>query len=250
MKCIARLWFLAVSLLNALPAGAASDAPQILLCIDGAKPAALEEVLVYTYIDGKKTECMPRSELLALCSRKKKDTADPATSDKIRIVDSCKLAYREQASPAGKDLRMRDYKDAKLPGFDFSNANLESADFRGADLRNANFTNAKLRAAYFKGADLRGADLTGADIYGVYMNKADLRGIQGFSIDGVRIVNTLYEAVFDTTFREEIEYCCKDKIAKASWYWHNNAWADYRAKKRAGRSARNPPRKAQAPTLE
>jgi len=225
-----------------------AQGPEICICTQpDAIDKATNQILVYTYINGKKTECMPKPKLIALYYAETGTTkGDPETQRKIRAVDSSKAANSVLTSKnlQGTNLKTKDMKGVDLSDANLQDADLESADLRGANLRNADLRKANLRYAYLKGADLRGANVTGASLEGAYLNDADMRGILGFSIDNVRAVRTLYEAKLDTTFREEIAYCCGDKLKQASWYWHNNEWADWRAEK-GGK--KNPERPAQAP---
>lgn len=204
------------------------------LCLDTKNGDSRNGPLVYTYIDGRKTDCMTKNELLTFCNRKKgppDSLVDPKVEAAIRFVDSCKAARPAERDFEDANLKSKDFKGQDLRGANLRGADLESADLRGADLRDADLRDANLRVAYLKGADLRGADVTGAKLYGAYLNKADLRGVRGIDMEHVRAIRTLYEAKLDDGFREEIEFCCPDKLKEASWYWHNNEWADWRAKK-------------------
>jgi hypothetical protein len=242
----AAITLLALTALNLAATPSKKSGPDIFLCIDSLKSARPGQgFLVYSYINGEKTACMPKHELLELLAKPQ----NPLRSDsvvaahaaateikqKMRIVDSCKALYQSSREYRGANLRMRDMKGAKLYGADMSGADLESADLRDADLRYADLSGANLTAAYLKGADLRSANLSGARLAGAYLNAADLRGIRNLDIDAVKAVRTLYEAEIDTAVREEIEFCCPDKLRQASWYWHDNQWADERGKRRRSR---------------
>jgi len=213
---------------------------EFFLCLDSVNVArAPGKRHVYTYIDGEKTACMPKAELLQRYGNAPgANTARRAEmARKIRMVDSMKACNRDKGPWDYRDCMLKnyDFKDRDLRNASFQGANLRSADFRGADLRNADFRSANLCAAFLKGADLRGADFTGAALNGCYLNDADLRGIKGFSLEAVRAVRTLHQARMDTVFVEEIKYCCPDKLKDPGWYWHENEWADWRAKKRKSR---------------
>lgn len=215
----------------------AADKPDIYICADTTRNlTGSQRMLVYTYIDGKKTECMEKHDLLVFYAEKTGGTAPtaPKKNPKIekmkRVVDSLKAEAKEGKNYASQDLRGRDFRGAHLPDANFSGADLRSADLRGATLCRADFTGAKLDAAFLKNADLRGADFTDAALHGTFLNGVNLRGVKGFTMEDVRAVRTLHEAKMDSVFYDEVRFACPDKLTDASWYWHNNEWADWRGK--------------------
>jgi len=87
--------------------------------------------------------------------------------------------WRKKNPDIQPDLRRINLLWKKLPGVDFSGADLFEADFRLADLSSASFKDAKLSRANFKranlsGANLRGANLSEADFQGASLHQADL----------------------------------------------------------------------------
>ena len=162
-------------------AGAANK-PDIYICADTTRQiTSSQRMLVYTYIDGKKTECMEKHALLVYYAKKTGGAApaapkeDPTIEKMKDVVDSLKAEAKDGKDYAGRKLRGRDFHDANLLGADFREADLRSADFRGAILRGADLSGANLSAAFFKDADLRGADLTDAALQGAFLNGANLR---------------------------------------------------------------------------
>lgn len=116
---------------------------------------------------------------------------------------------------------------------DLVEANLRSANLEGANLRGANLERTNLLGANLKGADLRGADLKEAFLVGANLEKADLgsanlgktnlrsanlggtdfrmaelRGVKSLTVEQLRKVKTLYQAILDSELLEQIkEYC-------------------------------------------
>ncbi len=195
---------------------------------DGKSPAKL----VYGYINGEKTECMSEYELRARYSEaqfKKQKTAE-VDSQKLlersgkrkKNVKSLKIkdaVFLGKKDLAGVDLRGCDLKEVDLSGADLTNANLESADLRGANLSNANLRGASLEFAFLKNANLKNANLTNARLKGTYLQYADLSGVQGLTLEHIRVVTSVYEAVFDSEMMEMVKEHCPGKMKDPGWQW-------------------------------
>lgn len=87
--------------------------------------------------------------------------------------------WRKKNPDIQPDLRRINLLWEKLPGADFSGADLFEADFSLADLSSASFKDAKLSRANFRranlsGANLRGANLSEADFQGASLHQANL----------------------------------------------------------------------------
>lgn len=209
--------FYLMLLVGGVYAAATEKEPKMYLCVEQSGSES-EGKMVYGYVDGKKTECMPEYEFLAKFhgSKFRKDLSSPPAQRK---------------SSNTKDYAHGDFRGADLIGMDLSGADLRgadlsSADLRNADLRNANLRGANLSAAYLKKADLRGADLSGAILEGTYLTQADCREALGLSLETLSKTHTLYETHFDESLAENVKRAFSDKLQDPGWEWVNNAWSE------------------------
>lgn len=100
------------------------------------------------------------------------------------------LDLKSQRLP-GRDFTGADIRDAILDGAElsatvFARANLRRASLRHADLRGADLRGANLTGTSFAGADLREADLSGAVLDGTVLLGADLRGA---NLEGAQVTD-------------------------------------------------------------
>jgi hypothetical protein len=72
-----------------------------------------------------------------------------------------------------------------------SKLNLGETDLRGADLL---------------GAGLQGADLMAAQLQGARLVRADLRRARNLTVEQLSTARTLYQALFDPPFQEQIQW--------------------------------------------
>jgi hypothetical protein len=214
-------------------AAEADSFPEILICLDSLQKPGTEK-LVYAYIDGVKTRCMARKDLMKFIGQwqaKKDSIALDAKNQEAHkhtlVPESDDIVDRIVAGKkdlAGADLKGRDLMAVDLSNADLTGANLESADLRKARLRGANLKNANLASAFLSQADLRGADLTGAKLDRSVFSSADLRGATGLTLTTIDRILNLNNAKLDTLLaRDALEkYPDKFKPAKKCW---DNSWA-------------------------
>jgi hypothetical protein len=212
-----------------------SDEGKVFLCADSATAAKSKPKLVYGYIDGKKTACMPERELLTLIGGKRfeRDTTgksasqlekerEAARAQSVASADTVVLAIRK----GKKDLAGLDLMRADLSGADMRNADLTSADLRGANLSKADLRGATLEAAFLRKANLAGADLTGANLKGAYFTYADLTGAKGLTLEALKSLYNLYGAKLDQEVRVVAEKEIPQKLKNPEKCWDKNRWSD------------------------
>jgi hypothetical protein len=199
------------------------------LCIDQKKP---QTKLVYGYINGQKTECMPESQLLALFDKPLLDslrtlqenanrTVQPAVADSD-IVEAIRHGKKDIA---GVDLSERDLMGIDCTGANLKGGRLGSADLRNAVFRSANCENADFTAAYMKKANLSNANLKGAQFKNAYLAGANLTGAQGLSAASFKDVRTLCNAKLDPPLLAMIKEEYPEKLQTPKKCWEDNSWA-------------------------
>ncbi len=206
----------------------------VYLCTDSSYSGEKAVKLVYGYIGGKKTPCMPEHELLTLYG------VEQAGEDSAAQLDSLRILQAESGTPwdrlyariesGEKDLRDLDLREADLSNLDLSkadlrNTNLSSTDLREANLEGANLRGADLRGAYFKGASLKGADLRNARLEGAYLHETDLTNTLGLSTRALAEVKTLYKSEMDSTLKANLEETRPGKFIDPGWQWDTNNWS-------------------------
>ncbi|MFW5774702.1 MAG: pentapeptide repeat-containing protein [Chitinivibrionales bacterium] len=203
-----------------------TDKDSIFMCTE--KPVdSLQRRMVYGYVDGEKTECMTKQELLSLFSQREFEKKQ----DSILTEKEKKNDYYVDAIARGqKDLKkatlpMADLMGAKLINIDFSYANLSSADLRNADLSGAILRGADLSVAYCKDADFSGADLSGANLEGTYLNGANLTDVSGLSYELLKKARTIHAARLDSTLIKQIKEDAPHLLEKPKQGWIQNTWA-------------------------
>ena len=120
--------------------------------------------------------------------------------------------WRQDSPGVKADLVGEDFREAKLYGIDFSEANLSGADLRWADLRWANLRWAKLNRARLYRADLSGAYLIGADLSRADLNKATCNNaiFKMANLCATRLIDTVLDgATLDDT--------CLWETQRAGW---------------------------------
>jgi hypothetical protein len=200
------------------------------LCVDSTKaPRKGEEKLVYGYINGQKTACMPEFDFLALYNRQNFDSsravADSAMLAQSGRNDILNLIRKGKRDLAGVDLKAYDLMKVDLSGANLKGANLQSADMRQAVLHLADCSGADFTSAFLKKADFSKATLTGAKLKGAYLMGANLIGVKGLTVADLKDVKTLYEAKLDTTLKAAVEEEYPEKLEKPKKCWENNSWA-------------------------
>ncbi|MBD3393106.1 MAG: hypothetical protein GF418_13375 [Chitinivibrionales bacterium] len=203
-------------------AGAPAEAFPMYLCVD---PAYMQPSggnggnghfpkMVYTYVDGSRTECMTEDQFMKRFRSAAPVPPPPTPQD----------AYRRPVDPARKQLAQSDFTDGDMYGMDLKFANLKEskfvrADMRSVDLRFADCRNASFEDAYLKNADLSNADLTGASLKGAYIVGANLTNVRGLDLDAIRLVNCLYNCKLDDYLFDLVMEYCPSKLRDLSWNW-------------------------------
>ncbi len=191
--------------------------PRMYLCVEEMK-SEQNTKMVYGYIDGEKTACMPEYEFLEKYHQTQFQNDSPSPPAPVKEKNGRNYA---NADLRGADLCGMDLRDADLSG-----ADLSSADLRGADLRGANLSDANLSAAYLKKADLRGANMSRATLEGTYLIQADCRQTSGLTLETLAGTYSLFESLFDSPLSENIQRRFSDKLTNPGWDWVNNAWSE------------------------
>lgn len=202
----------------------AEENMEMYLCIDSMMQVRKEtgkdpSKLVYGYINGKKTPCMPEYDLRIKLSENTRNDKIDDKQDKNNKLSGRQLIYRGEKKLANADLRGLDLQGIDLSGADLSNALLESADLRGANLKNANLRGANLENAYCKSVNLEGANITDAKLRGAYFHFARLRNVEGLNLENICTVTSIYRASLEEPVLEIIEtkYPTKLRNPKGSW---------------------------------
>ncbi|MBD3422171.1 MAG: hypothetical protein GF398_18825 [Chitinivibrionales bacterium] len=196
-----------------------ADKPKLFLCLDSATVAGKQK-LVYAYVDGQKTECMPENELLTMINKARHAEEQAAQREALGLAsspDATKHSHGKNLIQA--DLRGHDFKDADLSSADLRGALLARADLRKANCQGANFTGADLRNTYFKHANLQAANLTQASLGGAWFVSSDLRGAHGLTLEQVKYVQTFYQSRMDSTFLRSLQSRYPDKLKKPRGAW-------------------------------
>ncbi len=144
--------------------------------------------------------------------------------EKFRIdIRNMRLSPNEQiAYKPNQQLHYLMAKDAKLAGWNFSNAHVENGVFSDALLMGADFRDAKLAQTQFDYADLtdanlKKADLIGANLYHAIFVKADLTDA---NLLGARLEYTnLSEAVLDGAYLESATFLPRSKEKDSGRYY-------------------------------
>lgn len=205
-------------------AGSQSDSlPEegtVLLCTDTVGEDGTK--LVYAYLDGERTDCMPEMALRTMLGEREfdRDTAfQRAQSDEVMGFDILAAIQKGERDFVGADLRRRDLMDVDLAGADLREAKLALADLRGADLSGADLRGADLRGAFLMRTNLSGARLDGAKLTRAFMMKADLTGARGITMEMVRTVKSLHKATMDEVLLDEITSRCPKALDKPKDAW-------------------------------
>ncbi len=208
------------------PSDSADSRHQIMLCVDDSAKAG-DVRLLYSYIDGKKTKCLPEQELRELLSRARfEQRQDSLDAEKKKDGDYyVELIRHGERDLAGADLRMADLMDSQLDSANLKNADLSNADLRNASLQGADLSGAKLTVAYCRRTDFRGAKLDGADVTGAYLYESDLRGATGLSFEMLKTARTLYKTRMDSTLLASVEEGASEKLREPKQGWVDNRWA-------------------------
>jgi hypothetical protein len=192
----------------------------ILLCTDTIGEENTK--LVYTYLDGERTACMPEMELRTVLGERAFDedsSFQRAQSDEVMGFDILAAIQKGDRDFEGADLRRRDLMDVDLVGANLRGARLAMADLRGADLSGADLRGADLRGAFLMRTNLAGARLDGAELTRAFMMKADLTGARGITMDMVRTVKSLHEATMDEVLLDEIKSRCPKALEEPKDAW-------------------------------
>jgi hypothetical protein len=192
--------------------------------------------LVYGYIDGKKTECMTETELLALFGEHEYREQSPVREAEMKeMAKSMQVDGRQSGVNGTKKLQnaklhARDLSNIDLSNADLRNADLSGADLRGADLSGADLSGANLRAAYCKGVDFSGANLTGAVLDDSYLTRATLFDAKGIDMESIRNVRNLHAVRMDSVMIVEIQKYHPSKFKDPGWRWDTNVWVEDKVK--------------------
>ncbi len=206
---------------------AEADSLRLFLCTEDSSGESMNKKLVYGYIGGEKTGCMPEQELLELYNRKEFERQRDSLLEERKKTDDY---YIEAIKHGKKNLRDANLRMADLMGARLKDVDLRHADLSNADLRNAAFTGADLRdanlsIAYCKDADFSNAKLERADLTGAYCNGADFSNASGLTVEMLVKTRTLHEAALDSSLLASVRAEAPEKLEKPAEGWIDNQWA-------------------------
>ncbi|MFW5960629.1 MAG: pentapeptide repeat-containing protein [Chitinivibrionales bacterium] len=205
---------------------AASDkeAQNIFLCVDSAS-ADSKEVLYYTYIDGKRTECMKKQELLihsnTESSGNEKDSGI-SSADKSDLIEMIDMGVKRLSEA---DLSSMDLMGVDLSGADLTGAELRSCDLRDADLSGADLTGADLSRAYLKKTNFRKCNLSRASFNKSSLIQANLLETKGLTSDSLIKAATLHKSSIPEEIRDRIKSLRPVLIDTSDGCWGENGWS-------------------------
>ncbi len=197
---------------------------KIFLCVDSAS-ADSGEILYYTYIDGKRTECMKKHELLIHSntekSEKKKDSAVSSAdkSDLIKMIDMGEKSFPDA------DLSSMDLMGVNLSGADLTGADLQSCDLRNADLSGADLTGADLSRAYLKKTNFRKCNLSRASFNKASLIQANLLETEGLTSDSLIKAATLHDSSIPEEIIDRIKSLRPVLTDTSDGCWGENGWS-------------------------
>lgn len=200
------------------------EKPNIFLCIDSKTThktnyCTKDTKLVYGYINGKKTPCMSEHELRSLFSKEKFKDHDKEIQEKQKAMIQRNAALRGEKNLENADLRGMDLQGLDLSSANLSGALLESADLRNAKLINANLKGASLKNAYCKNTNFKGSNFDHTNINRTFFLNADLRQTNGFNMENLSCVATLYKSKFDTIFYRFVKDYLSNKLTPPRGTW-------------------------------
>lgn len=151
----------------------------------------------------------------------------------------------------GQNLAGKDFSDAHVHNFDFTEARLDGANFRdaymsktfaGASLRDADLQGVELQTADLRNADLSGAKLEGADLRLSNLAGADLStaGLDGTLLKGARYdCTTKLPAGVDPSARQMIPLSHRCNGVELNMDFSNTDWSPVEYTQRNGVSNSN-----------
>jgi hypothetical protein len=193
------------------------------LCADTELKIKGGRKMVYGYINGEKTDCMPEYEFIELY--RKSTTRKVKNLDSISNSEAIGLIQKGNINLSGANFQSFDFM-----GVRFANLTLEKADFESADLRNTSFENANCKGANFSHAfmrksNLKNANLANSTFDGAYLPYADFTGAKGLTYKMFENAKSLYNVKFDETFLKELKQLYPQLFRKPKKCWENNTWA-------------------------
>lgn len=197
-----------------------AEEPQMFLCVDSmsslknTSTPKQSQKLVYGYINGKKTPCMPEYELRKKFQEENLKKARKSVEEEKKKTLQRNSVYRGEKNLEGADLSGLDLQNLNLSGANLKGAILNSADLRGVNFENADLEDASLENSYCKNANFTGANLTGANLKGAFLHYANLKGAKGLTIEALATSASLYKAILEDSLLEIIKANYPQKLKK------------------------------------
>ena len=197
--------------------------PDMYLCTETGLKITDGRKMVYGYINGEKTDCMPEYEFIELY--RKSITPKVKNLDSISNSEAINLIQKGYKNLSGANFHSFDFMGVIL-----ANLNLEKADFKSADLRNTSFENANCKGADFSHAfmrksNLKNANLANAKFDGAYLPFADFTGAKGLVYKMFEHAKSLYNIKIDEPLLKELKQLYPELFKKPKKCWENNVWA-------------------------
>lgn len=200
--------------------------PEIFLCVEKDSGKGTGKKLVYGYIYGVKTECMPQKDFLELYAKKTADIEKANRIDTLSNAEIIQLLQNGEKNLPGAKFQGFDFMDISFKGVNLTKTNFESADLRNASFQNSNCTKTNFSHAFIKNADFRDANLTNADFTGSYCAETDFSSAKGLYPKMFKSAVTLYNAKFNPPLAKKLKKQYPDLFKKPHKCWETNAWLD------------------------
>jgi len=206
------------------PSVFAAQKPEVLLCVEKDSGYVAGKKLVYGYIYGVKTECMPENEFLDLYAKKTAEIEKAIRLDTISNADAILLIQNGEKNLAGAKFKGFDFMDISFKGINCKGADFEGADLRNTSFQNANCTKTNFAKAFLKKADFKGTTLKEANFAGAFLAEVEFTGAKGLKPDMFKSAVTLYNAAFDAKLETKIKNLYPDLFKKPKKCWETNTW--------------------------
>lgn len=217
-------YFSLVLIFISTPGLAASEKPEIFLCVREDSIKTTEKKLVYGYIYGVKTECMTEKDFLELYAKKMAEIEKSLRLDTISNADAIILIQNGEKDLRSAKFQSFDFMDVSFKGANCTKANFYGADLRNASFRNANCTRTNFSNAFIKNVDFRNADVTAADFTGTYISGADFVDAKGVTPEMFNSSITLYKTKFNKKLAAKLKKQYPDLFEKPKKCWETNTW--------------------------
>lgn len=217
-------FFITLLLFNLISSTVFAKKPDVFLCVQEDSKDTKSIKLVYGYILGIKTECMPEKEFLAMYYKKTAEFEKAVSLDTISNSNAIKLIQNGEKNIAGANFAGYDFMNISFREVDLSNVNFNSADLRKTNFQNANCTQTDFSNSFLKGANFNKTDVTAANFNGAYLVSTDFVNAKGLNTKMFESAKSLYRAKFDKKFLEKMKKINPKLFEKPKKCWETNMY--------------------------